>query len=169
MRAGKRRPRELQKHGHLWPKVQVDPEDRHTLDEQAWYIDMIRGKLYVVGGDWVNGRMVKRFLHRMIMNAPPGIQVDHINGDPLDNRRCNLRLCTHAENQCNQHVVRGRSQFKGVTWHKQNRKWRARIVHHGKDIHLGLFDDEVEAARAYDAAACEFHGDFARLNFQASA
>lgn len=170
MIAGKRKPRELQKHGHLWPRVQVDPEDRHTLDERAWGICMFRGKLYVVGGDWINGRMVQRRFHRVIMSAPSGMQVDHINGNTLDNRRCNLRICTSAENGRNRKPRKGGSSgYKGVCWNKPAQKWQARIMVGGKSISLGYFDDEVEAARAYDAAACEFHGDFARLNFQASA
>lgn len=162
------RDRSKQKHFAKWDKVQVDPQDQHELDGRAWYIHSDRdGRFYMIGSNWINGRTVKRYLHRVIMNAPPGVEVDHINGDTLDNRRCNLRLCMRRENGRNQKPQMGRSsQYKGVSWRKQCQKWSAQIKVDGKQIHLGLFNEEVEAARAYDQAARELHGEFARLNFQ---
>jgi len=102
-------------------------------------------------------------MHRLIMGNPQGMEVDHINGNGLDNRRCNLRVVTTSQNQANQHARRGRSSFKGVF--KQRSRWRARIHVQQKGINLGSFLTEEEAARAYDAAALHYFGEHACLNF----
>lgn len=96
--------------------------------------------------------------------------VDHINGDALDNRRQNLRLCVSAQNQRNRQKtpLPTSSRYKGVSRTKRERgKWAAHIEKGGKKTHLGVFGDETDAARAYDAAAREFFGEFARCNFPA--
>ena len=112
-------------------------------------------------------------MHRVILERKlgrklrPGEEVDHINGDKTDNRRENLRLATNAQNCANQGKPKGTysSEYKGVHWNKQNKKWRARIMVDGKLIHLGYFTDEMDAASAYDEAAMEYFGEFAKLNF----
>jgi hypothetical protein len=105
-------------------------------------------------------------LHRLIMNAPRGLVVDHINGDSLDNRRANLRLATHSQNSCNKKKRKNTtSQFRGVCFCKAKGKWDANINLAGKRIWLGSFDSEIEAGKAYDEAAKKYHGEFARLNF----
>ena len=97
---------------------------------------------------------------------PAGHELDHINHDPLDNRIENLRVVTTAQNQYNQKPrAGGASRYKGVSWHKTTGKWMAYIMHNGKQIHLGLFADEIEAAQAYDAAARRLCGEYARCNF----
>lgn len=104
-------------------------------------------------------------MHRMLLGYPPG-HIDHINRNILDNRRCNLRLCSHAQNQHN--VPRrsdNKSGFKGVSRHNPTSKWQAEIQVFGKQIYLGLFGSKEDAARAYDAAALKYHGEFARTNF----
>lgn len=161
------RDRSKHKYGHKWVEHRIDPENQALLEERSWRIRRYSdGTFCVEGSNWINGRNVTCYLHRVIMNAPPGVQVDHINGDTLDNRRCNLRLCTHKENGHNRKLQGGTSKFKGVTWHKRDRKWQAGIRHNGKQIHLGYFNDDVEAARAYDRAARKYFGEFARVNFQ---
>lgn len=103
-------------------------------------------------------------LQREVLNAPPGTIVDHINGDPLDNRKGNLRLCNRRQNRQNSIKRRpGASRFKGVSQDRGH--WRARIRVHGKLIHLGHFVSEVDAAVAYDVAARHYFGTFCRTNF----
>lgn len=92
--------------------------------------------------------------------------VDHQNGNGLDNRRSNLREATVAQNSANSRLSRrSTSGFKGVTWYKRCSRWRAHIKVDQKQRHLGYFDDPTAAAKAYDAAALDVFGDFARLNF----
>ena len=93
--------------------------------------------------------------------------VDHINRNSLDNRRANLRLATHDENARNRVKINKKcsSIYKGVCWNKHHKKWQGQIQVQRKSMHLGYFDDELDAARAYDAAAEKYHGEFACLNF----
>lgn len=103
-------------------------------------------------------------MHRLIMNTPEGMLVDHINHDCLDNRKSNLRICTHAENARNKRPVIGTSKYKGVYWDKTNKKWEAHI-RKGKDVkYLGQFKCEKKAALAYNEKAKELFGEFAYLN-----
>jgi len=97
--------------------------------------------------------------------------VDHINHDGMDNRSANLRAATHSQNMCHRkkHSAATYSKYKGVHWHKNHKKWLARITFEKKTIHLGYFRSETEAARAYDRAAMKYHGEFASLNFPESA
>ena len=105
-------------------------------------------------------------MHRQILEAPKGVWVDHIDGNGLNNRKSNLRLCSATENACNRRPVPNcHSRYKGVSWHKRQKKWAVRIAKRGKGIHLGSFDDEIEAAVAYDRKAEVLFGEFAYLNF----
>lgn len=107
----------------------------------------------------------KQLMHRVIMNAPKSLEVDHINGNKLDNRLKNLRLCTKAENHRNRGLQKSNtSGYKGVHWHKKTKKWLVRIAFNGKRYHLGYFTDIRKAGRAYDAAAKKYHKHFANLN-----
>jgi hypothetical protein len=106
------------------------------------------------------------FMHREIMQTPKGMVVDHIDGSRQNNRRSNLRICTQQQNVFNCRKRRDTiSRFKGVTWNKDARKWAAGITYDGEPIYLGLFDDEIVAARTYDFKAMELFGEYARLNF----
>ena len=113
-----------------------------------------------------HGNKVVFRMHRVIMNAPPGTEVDHINGNPLDNRRENLRLASHRENAANQvkQRVKRSSRYKGVTYYKRDGNWQAKIHKGGVTHHLGYFNDEVDAARAYNTAARGLFGTFAHVN-----
>lgn len=113
-----------------------------------------------------NGGRERVFMHRPILAAPDDMEVDHINGDSLDNRRANLRLATRRENGANLRTPRSNtSGFKGVSWHGATNSWRAYIRIDYRQVHLGHFANALSAAIAYDAAAIEAFGPFARLNF----
>ena len=146
--------------GHL---VLVDRDDLEMLSHWAWSLD---GRGYVQASITAGSRKTTVRLHRLLVLPDPNVEVDHINGDRLDNRRSNLRPCSHAGNQRNRtRQSNNRSGYKGVCWHGQHRKWHAQLNYHGRTLHLGYFDRPSEAAHAYDQRARELHGDFARLNF----
>jgi hypothetical protein len=109
-------------------------------------------------------------LHRYLVNAPRNKIVDHANGNTLDNRKSNLRICTHAENTRNQKISRrNTSGFKGVrclpgiTGRGNGKKYQARIRHEGKLINLGVFSTPEQAYRAYCEASKKYHGEFGRI------
>lgn len=109
------------------------------------------------------GRRVTRYLHSHLTGWP---LVDHVNGNGLDNRRANLRPATSSQNQANRKLRRdSASGFKGVYWYPDRNCWRARITVNRQVHSLGYFATREEAARAYDTAASDFFGEFARLNF----
>ena len=142
----------------------VDAENYEQLSKYRWYAVKSRRTYYAIRS--VKRSRVQIRMHRMLLNAPPGLLVDHINNNGLDNRRSYLRLCTRAQNALNQRPRRGTSsRYKGVGWDKSKKKFRASITHHYKRIHLGYFDDEIDAAKAYDKKAKELFGEFAYLNF----
>lgn len=104
-------------------------------------------------------------MHRVIMNTPKGMCTDHIDGNPLNNQKSNLRICTVLENARNKGKMRDNtSGYKGVCWHKRDQKWTAQIKAGAGILHLGYFTDKIEAAKAYNVAATLLHGEFARLN-----
>jgi len=111
-----------------------------------------------------DGKRTRVQMHRLVMNAQPGEQVDHIHHLTLDNRKSELRLCTRSQNQCNtgKHAD-NTSGYKGVGWHKHNQKWEAQIALDGKKKHLGYFGTPELAHAAYCKAAHELHGDFANF------
>lgn len=142
----------------------VDDADYERVSQHKWHIKRYSGGLaYATGRP--NGGERKVLMHRFILNPPDGFEVDHINGDGLDNRRANLRVCSHAENQKNvKKPTTNTSGYKGVAWSKHHLRWKAEIRANGKRIHLGTFDTAEEAAAAYDTAAKQMHGEFARTN-----
>jgi hypothetical protein len=143
----------------------VDDDDYAWLSQWRWNLSSANPRLayacrsFKRGGQWQTVRM-----HRLILDAPDGVFVDHANGDKLDNRRSNIRLCTMADNMRN--VPRTKpGSYRGV--HKHSRRWRAMISIGENRVRLGSFATELEAAIAYDRMAREHHGEFAVLNFSA--
>lgn len=140
----------------------VDDEDYEWLVRWKWHARKGRHGVYALrwepGG---KGRYLR--MHRVIMSPGEDEVVDHINGDSLDNRRCNLRVCDIQQNSFNQRAQRGAvSSYKGVSF--CGGKWHSRITVYGNTLFLGQFDTEEEAAQAYNEAATKHHGEFARLN-----
>lgn len=150
----------------------IDDEDAH-LAKFKWCALVTKRTVYAkrrVYHGKIDGRYVYSglSLHRAVMNAPAGTQVDHIDGDGLNCRRSNLRLVTCAQNHANRRADRGNvTGLKGVECIRGGKRWGARIGVHGRVIRLGYFSTAEGAARAYDAAAREHFGEFARLNFPA--
>lgn len=139
----------------------VDDEDYEKVSQLSWkYTGGYAAHNYTV-----KGKQGCIYMHRLIMNAKKGEFVDHVNHDPLDNRRTNLRLCTHSQNHMNRTKLPNRSsRYKGVTWNKQVGKWKASIQAKGKYRYIGYFDKEHHAALAYDMWAKPSYGEFANLN-----
>lgn len=105
------------------------------------------------------------YMHRYICKTSKGMDTDHIDHNKLNNTRSNMRVCSHKNNMKNI-SSKNKSKYKGANWHKQNSIWRATICINSKNIHLGCFDTEIEAAKAYDEAAKKLFGEFAYLNFK---
>jgi hypothetical protein len=148
-------------------EVLVDDEDFERLQRYRWFVNE-RGPCRHAYRCWMkNGVKGRIYLHREILGAPSGMVVDHINGNGLDNRRINLRLCTQKQNRRNQRKpARGKtSSYKGVSKSAGCNKFRAQITVNRKVVYLGEYDSEIIAAKTYDEAAKAYFGDFANLNF----
>jgi hypothetical protein len=149
----------------------LDQEDYYRFGNLRWGINGSGDRYYAVRNVKTGtGKTTRAYMHREIMNPPAGLFVDHINNDPLDNRRKNLRLATRSQNMQNKRKKKNAtSKYFGVHLIKTEKKWSARVKHEGKLVFSARFDNEIDAARAYDAAARKYHGEFARLNFPESA
>jgi len=145
----------------------VDDDIFEGLSACKWHVK--RGPNTFYAGCIMNRRPdgATTLMHRLIMNAQKGQQVDHIDGNGLNNIKSNLRFCTSTQNKQNGRSYKNStSKYKGVSWHRSGQKWQARIRLNGKQVYIGVFNDEAEAARAYDCKAEKLFGEFARLNFK---
>ncbi len=150
----------------------VDDSDYDRVSQYKWRAQVDRRRNHVYAVRKTHGPHSSRrtlYLHREILGVTdPEVKVDHHNGDTLDNRRVNLRKCVSGENNGNSRKRRDglSSKYKGVCWHKRDKKFQASIRVHRRTIYLGMFAEEAQAAQAYDAAARAFFGEFAQCNFQ---
>jgi hypothetical protein len=143
-------------------KTLVDDNLYEYLSKYKWYAQKTGYKTFVA-------RNKHLLMHRLIMNVTPDKEIDHVNGNTLDNRINNLRVCSHSQNMLNRHkfnIKNTTSIFKGVHFRYCNNKYCARIGFNNKRIVIGCFENEVDAAIAYDLKAKELFGDFALLNFK---
>ncbi len=144
----------------------IDDEDWDKVNHINWCADKDTanpGKYYVRGLNKATNKKVR--LHRYLSNAPKGMEVDHINGNTLDNRKCNLRICTKSQNQMNRgKTKKNKSGYKGVSWCTSCNGWKAYLWTGEKNLYLGLFSFKKEAALAYNRASIKHHGEFAYVN-----
>ena len=145
----------------------VDAEDYPAVSALVWHFFQRaqNNSGYALTNVWRNGKRISLSMHRFLLDPPTGCCVDHANGDGLDNRRSNLRICSQAENNRNVLKRRANKNFKGVRRAHYSDNFVARIKAGGRDIHLGTFPTAEKAALAYDAEARRLHVEFARLNF----
>jgi len=137
----------------------VDEENYYDLMKYSW---SLHDKNYVSGT--IN--KIKYLIHRFIMNYTGDNYVDHINGNKLDNRKCNLRIITPHQNSMNcSSSKNGTSKYIGVHFNKRSNKWLSQITINGKCKKIGLFKNEIDAAKARDIATREHFGEFGKLNF----
>lgn len=153
----------------VWSKgepytVLVDEEDYTRIVESGGRVGIQRSKCNIYARITL-GRKNQRQLHRWLLNPPEGMDVDHWDGNGLNNQRSNLRIVTRSKNLQNKRKTRGSSEYKGVSWHRQSSKWLVHIKSGGRYKHLGVFIGEEDAAKAYDSAARLAFGEFAALNF----
>ena len=140
----------------------VDDEDFEELNRYKWHCSKTG---YAIRTDHRGGKRKDIRMHRQILSEPDGFLIDHINGDKLDNRRVNLRLCTNAENMRNGGKRSdNKSGYRGVCLNRVTGKWEAGLRYNGKNHYLGLFTNKHDAARMYNFWAADLFGEFARLN-----
>jgi hypothetical protein len=138
----------------------VDDEDYEYLSQFSWHVNVCKKNNYAVKQPTIDNKYNK--MHRLLLGlTDPLIKVDHRDGDGLNNQRYNIRPATNQQNVQNSR----RGDIKGVCWNAPTKSWRAYVYANGKQIHLGLYNDRIEAALRYDEAAKVYHGEFAKLNF----
>lgn len=136
----------------------IDKEDLEIIKPYKWF----NRRGYPMAHIYKNGKRTSLYLARFLMNPPKDMQVDHINGNPSDNRRVNLRICTPQQNSMNQHRVSPTTGYRGV--YKKWNGFYAGLETKGKAIHFGVYKTAKEAARAYNQGAIKYFGEFAWLN-----
>jgi hypothetical protein len=151
----------------------VDDEDYHLVSVRKWHAQKpTQGRTFYARAERRSGEDGGRWfhMHRVIAGAPDGLDVDHVDGNGLNNRRSNLRLCTRQENCCNRPGNRvATSRFKGVSWSSKSQKWKSQIRIDGTLLFLGYYDSELAAACAYDSVATVAQGKYAWRNLAGGA
>lgn len=147
----------------------VDAVDYDWLMQWKWCVQRQGKRWYAVTSIGGRNHRQRIQMHRLVMDAPDGLDVDHIDNNGLNNTRANLRLATRQQNMFNKPLTEANnSGYKGVYWHKHKMAWGASIQRDGKQISLGYFDSPEDAALAYDRAAIELFGEYAYLNLPGS-
>jgi hypothetical protein len=138
----------------------IDAVDVPLVEGRNWYVHKNQcGNIYARNGTHPN----RIHMHRVILNCAVHMQTDHIDGDGLNNRRCNLRQATCAQNIRNQGIAKhNTSGFKGASWHNLRSKWQAHIQVNNRSKHLGCFSTPEDAHAAYCEASAKYHGEFGR-------
>lgn len=145
--------------------AKVDDEDYMELAKARWYADIKGNGVYAKRRVSVDGRSRIVGMHRFLMGYPVGLQVDHINGDTLDNRKSNLRVCTNSENSRNRNKSSSnKSGYKGVYWSKQKNKWSVEVIKDYKKHYGGSFDNLKDAVISYNNLSAKLFGEFFRPN-----
>ncbi len=153
----------------------VDDEDYEWLNQWKWHAHYNRHghypyaqRVFIVNKKltwrWRGNQQII-FMHRVILNTPAGLFTDHIDRNTLNNQRKNLRICSTSQNSMNSKMKKNNtSGFKGVDFHKRNKRWRVTIQLNEKRYFIGNFKNKIEAAQSYNEAALKYHGEFACLN-----
>lgn len=144
----------------------IDVDDVGLVEGRNWsaLVCKRRKAVYAVRVQRINGKSRMMLMHRVLSRVHDDLQIDHRDGNGLNNRRANLRPATHADNQLNKSVRSdSRSGLKGVAWNERDQIWRAEIMRGGKKKYLGNFKSAEDAHAAYIAVVDEFHGEFGRL------
>jgi hypothetical protein len=143
----------------------VDNSDFEELNKYKWYCFKYGNTYYAMrSSNRIKGKQTVIKMHRFLMNPLKGQQIDHVDGNGLNNQRKNLRICNHSENQRNKKIYKSNiSGFKGVSWNKNANKWQSFIRVDSKRIHLGYFKSKLSAFETYCKASVEFHGKFSRF------
>jgi hypothetical protein len=145
----------------------VDDEDYEYLNQWKWQANQKKSKrFYAYRGKKIDGKYKMIYLHRFVLNIiDKNIFIDHVNMNPLDNRKQNLRICNRSQNQMNKNVQKNNiSGYKGVHFDKRTNKFFSYVTVNKKRYWLGYFIDPIDAAKAYNKGAIKFHGEFANLN-----
>ncbi len=140
-------------------EVIVDDEDEQLMQSLRWCVSKKNEKFYVVN------RKSGKYLHDFLIKKEKGQRIDHIDGNPLNNKKSNLRACSHKENICNAGKKKNNTTgYKGVYLHKPSGRWFAQLKHNYKTKKLGYYETKEDAARAYNRGALKYYGVFAFLN-----
>lgn len=144
----------------------VDDEDYEYLNQFKWCLNENKQRNHLSVSKRPTKKESTKSMHRLIMNAQPGEYVDHINRNPLDNRKCNLRLCSNSQNTMNRCIASNNtSGFKGVCFNKKEKRWTSTVRTNGIRYFCGYHDTAIKAALAYDKKARELFKEFTYTNF----